>query len=112
MDAVKIVHSMYFVQRTKGLQVSWPVNQIIYHSIIFLPISFVFCCLSTVFLQECVNFYATANIAHSTHGVLVCRQNKKATEQVLDKLLLERLGIVDAHGEMIELSFIVPGRVP
>lgn len=82
MNTVKVVHSMYFIQRTRGIQVPF---------------------------KHCMNFYATVNILHSTRGVVVCRPTKKTKEQVIDKLLMERLALIDGRGEMPELSYIVPG---
>ena len=82
MDTVKVVHSMYFIQRTRGSQVSWP---------------------------SCASFYASVNLVHTTHGFMVCRQSKKESTHTIDKLTMERLGMIDSRGEMAELAFIVPG---
>ena len=82
MDTVKVVHSLYFIQRTRGRQVSWPM---------------------------CASFYASHEIIHSTHGYLVCRENRKSRERVIDKSLMESLGMVDGRGFMHELAFVVPG---
>lgn len=82
MDTVKVVHSMYFIQKTRGAQVSWP---------------------------SCASFYASVNIVHTTHGFMVCRHSKKTSTQVIDKLTMERLNMVNSRGEMAELAFIVPG---
>ena len=82
MDTVKVVHSLYFIQKTRGRQVSWPM---------------------------CVSFYASKDVVHSTHGFLVCRDNKRSKERVLDKSFMESLGMVDGRGFMHELAFVVPG---
>ena len=82
MDTVKVVHSLYFIQKTRGKQVAWPM---------------------------CASFYASKDIVHSTHGYLICRENKRSKERVIDKSLMESLGIVDGRGFMQELAFVVPG---
>lgn len=82
MDTVKVVHSMYFIQRTRGIQFSWP---------------------------HCISLYSSMNVVHSTHGYIICQQDKKSTTQVIDHLTMERLSMVDSRGEMPELAFIVPG---
>merc|ERR1711998_174643 len=49
------------------------------------------------------------NLVHTTRGFMVCRQSKKESTHTIDKLTMERLGMIDSRGEMAELAFIVPG---
>ena len=81
-DAVKVVHSMYFMQKVVGVQSSFP---------------------------TCVMFYASLNPIHSTRGVMACQTSKKKAAQTIDLELLRSLNLVDHRGEMPELAYIVPG---
>ena len=81
-DTVRVLHSVYFVQRTRGLQVTFP---------------------------DCVNFYAAMNPTAATLGFLACRQSKKKSTQVIDYKMMQSLGLIDHRGEMQELTYIVPG---
>ena len=84
MDTVKVVQSIYFIQKTRGKQVSWP---------------------------TCASFYASREIIHNTYGYLICKNTKKPQEheKIIDKSLMQSLGMIDVRGYMRELAFIVPG---
>ena len=81
-DAISLVHSVGSVRPTRGLQMRFP---------------------------ECVNFYASFTVLHSTRGLMVCKMNKKTSILTFDKVALQGLGYANAVGEMPELTYIVPG---
>jgi len=56
-DAVRIVHTSFFLQRTVGVQAVFP---------------------------TCVNFYASMNPIQSTKGVMMCQVSKRRSTEILD----------------------------